>query len=170
MGVRNEQNILMVSFFWNCTGSFGGSPSSIPPRQSIPCFFSLIYGCPVQQLKSWSPTQQEVSKHVIQSAVNNLQGARLVESLLLGKKRELSFLRASIPPLCQVFVYTFISASTIISDATSRLQQQGRVLISWRTQLTPITVLRHRGNPGGVILQRMNQGKMKCTPDAFRWL
>lgn len=79
---------------------------------------------------------------------------------LQRQRRELRFLRASIPPLCQVFVYTFITTSTIISDATSWLQRQGSVLISWRTQLTPITVPLHRGNPGGVILQESRENEM----------
>lgn len=62
----------------------------------------------------------KVFKSVTQSAVNNLQGARLEAPLLLENAKDNGegwdfYMRPFLH--CWVFVYTFITASTIISDA-----------------------------------------------------
>lgn len=71
-----------------------------------------------------------------------------------------------VPGFCLHFHYI----STILSDAyiLSPIPWLGFNLLTHSAH-SQLAVLCHTGNRRGVILQHMNQGKMKCTPDAFRW-
>lgn len=83
LSAGNGQNILRVLLFWKLHCD--------PPRQSIPCLFSFFF---FFFLWACCPTMEElepnskVLKYVTQSAVNNLQGARLKASLLLKNAKD----------------------------------------------------------------------------------
>ncbi len=166
--------IIFAGQFCNYTVIFGRIPNSTL-IVSLPYKWLFVYSGRLHMLSNKKRLGQnsnlpEVLKYVIQSTVNNLQGARLVESLLWKQTIvRVEILRAGVSLLCQVFVYTFIISRLYYPMPTSWVQSRGWVLISWRVRLTPLTVLCHTWNRRRVILQHMNQGKMKCTPDAFRW-
>lgn len=110
----------------------------------------------------------QVLNCVIRSTVNNLQGASLVKSLLWGRQwREVLWAAVSLAPgFCLHFHYI----SSTLSDASIPfpISRLGFNLLTLTARLTSPSCAT-QGNRRGLILQHMNQGKMKCTPDAFRW-
>lgn len=83
--------IIFAGQFRSYTVIFGRIPSSTL-IVSLPYKVLLVYSAPCMDAYTCYPTMEElgqsspkVLKYVIQSTVNNLQGARLVESLLSRK-------------------------------------------------------------------------------------
>ena len=109
---------------------------------------------------------------VIRSTVNNFSGAGLVKSLLFRRRVEGAFMSSRF--LHQVFVYAFIISLLHYLMPPSQVQSWvwGFNLLTHSAPCSPPLASPSCSAPGnlrGVILQRINQGKMKCTPDAFRW-
>lgn len=128
----------------------------------------FINNCRAELLKNGA--DYRLLKNVIQSAVINLWGTRPVGAFLFkGQWWEWKISPADVP-LVPGFCLHFHYNSTILSDAyiLSSISWLAFNLLT-HSQLSRPAALLHAGNQRGVILQRMNQGKMKWTPDTFRW-